>query len=541
MRGLMQDRPLLLSTLMTHASVNHADTEVVSRESDGSIVRSTYRATAARIGQLANALRGLGLAPGDRVGTLAWNTHRHLELYFGTSGCGFVCHTINPRLYVEQIVYIVNHAADRVVFFDGGFLDLVRRIAPQCPRVERWVCMAPPEAVPTGQGSPSVDCYEAMLSGESPEFAWPQLDEHTAAALCYTSGTTGEPKGVLYSHRSSVVHALSLALPDSLCLSARDVMMPAASMFHVNAWGTPYAAVLTGATLVLPGQQLDPDNLHRLIESEAVTHSVGVPTIWLGLLQYLEQSGKTLSTLRRVLVGGSACPPALIAAYAERYGVEIVHAWGMSETSPIVTINQPKRKHAGLAGPERDHLRAAQGRVAAGLELKTVGADGQELPRDGTTTGDLMVRGWWVASRYFSRDEPILDAEGWFHTGDVATIDPDGFMRITDRSKDVIKSGGEWISSIELENLAVAHPSVAEAAVIGVRHPKWDERPLLIVRLKEGRALTRAEMTAFLTGKVAKWWLPDDMVVVDDIPHTATGKILKRQLREDFRGHVLPG
>ena len=541
MQGLMQTQPLLISSLIAHAARTSGATEIVSRVSADKFVRTNWAEVNVRSKRLANVLRGAGVGIGDRVGTLAWNTHRHLELYYGVSGIGAVCHTINPRLFFEQILFIVTHAQDAVVFFDLSFVDIVERLAPQCPFVEHWVALCGPDEVPQIKGIATVHSYEAALAGVSDVFEWPVFDENTASSLCYTSGTTGNPKGVLYSHRSTVLHAYASCMVDTFGISQKDVILPASSMYHASAWGVPYGATLAGAKMVLPGQQLDGQRLSDLIEAEGVTLSSGVPTIWLGVMQHLEKTGGRLVTLKRLIVAGSACPPALITNFRERHGVEVNQMWGMTETSPLGAMNHLLPKHAGLSEAFKDETRVKQGRPVYGIEMKIINDAGEPLPHDGVAFGDLMVRGWWVTNRYFRGETPAVDAEGWFHTGDVATIDADGYVRLTDRSKDVIKSGGEWISSIDLENAAVGHPGVAEAAVIGVHHPKWDERPLLVLVLKDGQSVTKPEMLAFLSDKVVKWWLPDDVVTVDEIPHTATGKILKTKLREQFKDYKLPG
>jgi fatty-acyl-CoA synthase len=539
MLGLMQNIPLMISSLIRHADRNHGDTEIVSREIGGGIHRYTYRDAHRRARQLARALLSLGVGPADRVATLAWNNYRHFELYYGVSGIGAILNTVNPRLFPEQIVYIVNHADDGLVFFDLNFLQLVEGIAPQCKGVKAWIVLSDRAHMP--ESKLDLLCYEELINAHSDDYEWPQFDENTASSLCYTSGTTGNPKGALYSHRSTVLHAYGSALPDALDLSARDTVLPAVPLFHVNAWGLPYACALTGAKLVMPGPQLDGASLYELFESEEVTVSAGVPTVWLGLLQHLQTKGLKLSTLRRLVIGGSAAPPAMIRTFDEQFGVTVLHAWGMTEMSPLGTVNTPKGKHLKLSAAERDRLRLKQGRPIYGVEMKIVDDEGRELPRDGKAFGDLLVRGPWIVSGYFKGEGGnVLREGGWFPTGDVATLDADGYMQITDRSKDVIKSGGEWISSIDLENLAMAHPAVAEAAVIGVAHPKWDERPLLIVVKKPGQEVTREELLDFMRDKIAKWWLPDDVAFVDSLPHTATGKLQKTKLRERFRDHRLP-
>jgi len=529
---------LRVAGLLEHAAQWHSDTEVVSRLPEGGIHRYTYAAANARSKQLAKALLRLGIENGDRVGTLAWNTHRHFELYYGVAGIGAVCHTVNPRLFPEQLVYIINHAEDRLLFFDLTFLPLVERLAPVCPKVEKWVLLAPAAHLPAASVMPGLCSYEDLLAAETADYEWPMFDENTACSLCYTSGTTDQPKGVLYSHRSTVLHALSASLPDSLGCSALDVIMPVVPMFHVNAWGLPYAAPLVGAKLVLPGAGMDSASLYELFEQEGVTFSAGVPTIWLSLLQFMRDGPRTFRTLRRTVVGGSSCPPALMTAFEDELNVTITHAWGMTETSPLGTGGRLKATHQHLSPADSLAVRAKQGRVVFGVDMKIVGDDGRALPHDGVAFGDLLVRGPWVVRDYFRSGTPgELTADGWFRTGDVATIDPDGYMHITDRSKDVIKSGGEWISSIDLENLAVAHPAVAEAAVIGVPSAKWAERPLLIVVRRPGMDVSAEELLAFFAGKVARFCEPDAVEFVEQLPHTATGKLLKTQLRKDFAGY----
>jgi fatty-acyl-CoA synthase len=535
----MQDKPLLISTLITHAEKHHGDTEIVSRQIDGTTFRYCYREAAGRSRRLANALARLGLKQGDCIGTLAWNTHRHFEIYYAVSGSGAVCHTINPRLFIEQIEFICNHAQDKLLFFDLTFIDLVRHLARTCPSIRTWVALCHRHQMPADLELPNLLCYEDMLAAENDAFAWPVFDENTASSLCYTSGTTGDPKGVLYSHRSTVLHAYASAMPDCFNISAADVLMPASSMYHANAWGLPYAITMVGAKLVLPCNRLDGESVARLVNEEKVTLSCGVPTIWLGVIQHLERTGEKMPSLKSLIIGGAACPLSLMTDYRVQHDVEVVHLWGMTETSPLGTVNRFKPKHAALSETERDEIRTKQGRVVYGVELEIVDDDGQVLPHDGMAFGDLMIRGWWVSSGYFRLDASALTPQGWFHTGDVATLDSDGYMRITDRSKDVIKSGGEWISSIDLENAAVGHPDIAEAAVIGVRHPKWDERPLLIVVTKPGRPANPDSLRQFLASRIAKWWMPDDIVFVDEIPHTATGKILKTELRKRFADHLV--
>jgi len=536
----MMSTSLMISSLIRHADNYHGDTEIVSRLPEGRIHRYTYRDAHRRSRQLANLLKSLGVKMGDRIGTLAWNTHRHFEIYFGVSGIGAICHTINPRLFPEQITYIVNHAEDDYIFFDISFIKLIEALVPHCPKVKGWVAMCGHDHLPKSEIIPNLLAYDDLVNSHSDDYEWPEFDENTASSLCYTSGTTGNPKGVLYSHRSTVLHAYAAALPDGLNLSARDSVLPVVPMFHVNAWGLPYSVAMTGAKFVMPGAQLDGASLYELFEQEKVSISAGVPTIWLGLLQHLQTNKLKLSSVKRLVIGGSAAPPAMIRAFDEHYGITVLHAWGMTEMSPLGTANTFKLKHLGLSAEEKDRIRVKQGRPLYGVEMKIVDGQGNLLPHDGKAFGDLLVRGPWITSDYFKSEgrSPLID--GWFPTGDVATIDEDGYMQITDRSKDVIKSGGEWISSIDIENLAVAHPAVMEAAVIGVVHPKWDERPLLLVIKKQGMAVTREEMLEFMSGKIAKWWMPDDVVFVESLPHTATGKLLKTKLREEFRDYKLP-
>ena len=540
LRGLMMDQPLMVSSLLLHAARFHADTEIVSRTIEGPIHRYTYRDAELRARKFAQVLARHGVKPGDRVGTLAWNSYRHLEIYYGTAGMGAVVHTLNPRLFPDQISYIVGHAEDRVVAFDINLAPLVERLAPQCPHVKYWIAMTDRAHMPA-INIPGLLCYEELITAESGALEWPAFDEYAAAALCYTSGTTGNPKGVLYSHRSTVLHAFAASLPDVFACSAREVILPVVPMFHVNCWGIPYIAPLNGAKLVFPGAALDGKSLYELFEAERVTLTAGVPTVWLSLLSYMKQNGLKFSTVRRAVVGGSAAPPAMIKEFRESFGVECQHAWGMTEMSPLGTFNTPKAKHSGLSVEAQFAVQVKQGRVIYGVETKIVDSDGKALAHDGEVFGDLMVRGPWVTSGYFKGEggDPLVD--GWFPTGDVATIDPDGYMQITDRSKDVIKSGGEWISSIDLENIAMAHPAIAEAAAIGIAHPKWDERPLIVAIKRPGATVTRDELLKFFEGKIAKWWMPDDVAFVAELPHTATGKLSKLTLRQSFKDYKLPG
>jgi len=539
LQGLMMDQPLLISSLLVHADQHHGDAEIVTRTVEAGIHRYTYRDAHRRARQLANALEALGVRPGERVGTLAWNTYRHFELYYAVSGMGSVIHTVNPRLFPEQLVYIINHAEDQYVFFDLTFAPLVEKLREHCKGVRGWVAMTDRAHMPANV--PDALCYEDLVNSHADKLEWPQLDERTACTLCYTSGTTGNPKGVLYSHRSTVLHAYAASLPDVFNCSARDAILPVVPMFHVNAWGVPYLAPMNGAKLVFPGAGLDGKSLFELFQQEKVTATAGVPTVWLGLLGYMREHKLKFSTLKRAIVGGSAAPPAMIKEFKEAHGVECQHAWGMTEMSPLGTFCSLKNKHLGLPADKQFDVLVKQGRAIYGVQMKIVDAEGNELPHDGKAFGDLLVRGPWITTGYFKGEGGSPLRDGWFPTGDVATIDADGYMQITDRSKDVIKSGGEWISSIELENVAVAHPAIAEAAAISAAHPKWDERPLIVAVKKPGANVTREELLAFYEGKVAKWWIPDDVVFVEQLPHTATGKLLKIKLRQDFKDHTLPG
>ena len=535
---------LFRSSLIRHAARHASDTEVVSRLADGSLHRTTWCGVELRARKLAQALARLGCTAGDRVATLAWNSYRHLELYFGTSGAGLVCHTINLRLFPEQIAWIAADADDRVLCFDPSLLTLVESIAPQLQGIRHFVLMTDPAGMPTQTTLPGLLCYEALIEAEDGAWDWPNLDENTASSLCYTSGTTGQPKGVLYSHRSNVLLAYAAALPDMMDCRAMDVVMPLVPMFHANGSGVPYVSALAGCKLVLPGSDLSGGALHALMESEQVSFSIGLPTVWLALLTHIRTTASPLSHLRRMVIGGAACPPALMAAFQDEVGAEVIHGWGMTELSPLGTYSKLKAKHRHLPQAERQRLLQKQGRVPFGIDMAIVDADGHSLPWDGASPGNLVVRGPWVVDRYFRHERSALvsiDGQGeWFPTGDVATIDADGFMQITDRTKDVIKSGGEWISSIDLENIAMAHPAVHEAAAIAVPHPKWDERPLLVVVKKPGAELLRDELLAFYGGRVATWQVPDDVVFVDQLPHTAIGKVEKVRLREQFKDHRLP-
>ncbi|MDA0981473.1 MAG: 3-(methylthio)propionyl-CoA ligase [Proteobacteria bacterium] len=540
MHGLMMDMPLLISDLIRHADRQHGSTEIVSKTvEDGAIHRYTYAESHRRSRRLAKALGRLGVQVHDRVATLAWNGYRHFEIYYAVAGTGAVIHTLNPRLFLEQIAYIANHAEDRVLCFDVNLAPLVEKLAPLLKTVKAFVAMTARATMPKAQ-IPNLHCYEDLIEAEDDRLEWPSFDERSAACLCYTSGTTGNPKGALYSHRSTMLHAYAAALPDALNLSARDVILPVVPMFHVNAWGLPYSCAATGAKLVFPAHHLDGKSLHELFEAERVTMSAGVPTVWLALLNYMKEQKLKFSTLKGVVIGGSACPPAMIRAFQDDYGVKVLHAWGMTEMSPLGTVNTFKARHAGWKKEDRDALQNKQGRVLFGVDMRIVGEDGSELPHDGKAFGDLQVRGPWVVNGYFKSEggDPLKD--GWFPTGDVCTVDPDGYIQITDRSKDVIKSAGEWISSIDLENIAVAHPAIQEAAVIGIRHPKWDERPIVVAVKKAGHDISKEALLAFYRDKVVKWWLPDDVVFVAELPHTATGKLSKLTLRQQFKDYVLP-
>jgi len=539
MRGMMSDQPLLITMLIRHAARFHGEVEIVSRPVAGGTHRYTYADAERRSRQLAKALVRLGIGPGDRVATLAWNTHRHFELYYGVSGLGAVCHTINPRLFDEQIVYIVNHAKDRLIFLETSFIPLVERLRPQFPAETRFVLLEPGET-----SLPLAGIHDELVEAENDDFVWPELDEWSAASLCYTSGTTGRPKGALYAHRSTVLHAFALSMPDATCMSARDVVCPVVPMFHANAWGVPYSAAMNGSKLVLPGPHLDGASLYTLFEQEGVTLSLGVPTIWLGFEAHLSANNLKCSSLNRILSGGSAVPASLIDALENRHGIQVVQGWGMTEMSPLGSAAVPKASQLGLDKDKLLGIKAKAGRTIFGVDMKIVGDDGREQPHDGASVGELLVRGPWIVSGYFEDEEATtatIEPDGWFHTGDVATIDRDGFLNLTDRRKDIIKSGGEWISSIELETAAMAHEDVAEAAAIAIPHPKWAERPLLIVTPRPGRRPERDALIAFLGERFPRWMLPDDVLVIDTLPHTATGKVMKTKLRELYGTHKPPG
>jgi len=540
MLGQMMQQPLLISSLLRHAERHHGEQHVVSRRVEGDIHRYTYRDMARRSRQMAKAMTALGVQPGTRVGTMAWNGYRHLELYYAVSGSGAVLHTLNPRLHPDQVVWIADHAEDHVLCFDKTFLPLVETVASRLATVKHFVLMVDKDQMPIHSTIPGLLCYEDLVAGQDDRFEWPQLDENSASSLCYTSGTTGNPKGVLYSHRSTVLHTYASSLPDALNLSGRDALLPVVPMFHVNAWGLPYSACMVGAKLVLPGAGLDGASLYALFEAEGVTVSAGVPTVWQGLLAHVQANAQRFSTMRRTIIGGSACPPSMMNTFEETYGVQVIHAWGMTELSPIGTVGILKGSQESLPVADRRAIQSKQGRGVFGIDMKIVDENGTELPWDGKASGELMVRGHWVVDQYIKGESSPL-ADGWFPTGDVANIDANGFMQITDRAKDVIKSGGEWIGSIDLENIAMAHPAVAMAACIAATHPKWDERPLLVVVKKPGMDLRKEELLAFYEGRIAKWWTPDDVVFVDSIPLGATGKMLKNRLRDAYKDHLVNG
>lgn len=544
MLGLMQNQPLLISSLIEFAERHHSDGEIVSRRVEGDIHRYFYKDLALRSRQVANALDALKIGFSERVATLAWNGYRHMEIYFGVSGSGRVLHTLNPRLHPDQVVWIANHAEDQVLCFDASFLPIVQAVHARCTTIKHYVMLCDADKLPQDTGIPNLISYEDWIGKQSSAYTWPVFDENSASSMCYTSGTTGNPKAALYSHRSTVLHAYAAALPDVMNLSARDSVLPVVPMFHVNAWGIPYSAALTGCKLVFPGPALDGKSVYDLLESEKVTFAAGVPTVWQMLLGHMQANGLRFSTLNRTVIGGSACPPAMINAFNDDYGIDVLHAWGMTEMSPLGTLCTLKNKHLLLSKEEQMKIRLKQGRAIYGMDMKIIDEAGKELPHDGKAFGDLLVKGPWIVAEYFKQSEeaspksPLVD--GWFPTGDVATIDPDGYMQITDRSKDVIKSGGEWISSIDIENIAVAHPAVAMAACIGVYHPKWDERPIIAVVKKPGSDVSREALIAFYEGKTAKWQVPDDVVFVDAIPLGATGKMLKNKLRETLKDYKLP-
>jgi fatty-acyl-CoA synthase len=539
MLGLMQDWPLLCHRIIDHAALNHGDRAVITRSIEGPIHQTNYAEIRGRSLRVAQRLERDGIRLGDRVATLAWNTWRHLESWYGILGIGTVYHTINPRLFPEQIVWIINHAEDRVLMTDLTFVPLLEKIADKLPTIERYIIFTDAAHMPATSLRNAV-AYESWLADADGDFAWKSFDENTAAGMCYTSGTTGNPKGVVYSHRSNVLHTMLSLQPDAIGLSARDTVMPIVPMFHANSWGLAFSAPMAGAALAMPGAKLDGASVYELLDRYKVTLTGAVPTVWLLLLQHLEKTGSALPYLERVVIGGSACPRAMIKTFEQDYDVKVFHAWGMTEMSPLGTVGSIKPQLGHLDGDALLDVKQKQGYTPFGVEMKITDDADKSLPWDGTTFGRIKVRGFAVARGYFKEDHDAIDDQGFFDTGDVGTMDRHGYMQITDRSKDVIKSGGEWISSIDLENLAVGHPKVAEAAVIGVHHPKWDERPLLVVVLKEGESATKDEILAFLKGKIASWWIPDDVVFVAAIPHTATGKVQKTVLRDQFKNHVLP-
>ncbi|MBV6324285.1 fatty-acid--CoA ligase [Duganella sp. HSC-15S17] len=540
MMGQMMNQPLLVSSILDFAARHYANSEIVSQRVEGDLHRYTFRDCQQRAKRLANALHGLGVRMGDRVATLAWNGYRHMEAYYGVSGSGAVLHTLNPRLHPDQLAYICNHAEDQYLLFDFCFLPLVEAFAPLCKGIKGFILFGAADRMPAETKIPNLLCYEDLINSHSPEYEWPLFDENSACTLCYTSGTTGNPKGALYSHRSTVLHAYGSAMPNALNVSSRDTVMPVVPMFHVNAWGLPYSVPLSGAKMVFPGPALDGKSVYELMEKEQVTFSAGVPTVWLGLINHALQNKLKFSSFRRTVIGGSACPPAMMSTLIDEFDVEVIHAWGMTEMSPLGTAGGLLTKHLDMSKEEQRKILQKQGHAIYGVDMKIADDDGKELPWDGVSYGHLLVKGPWIISRYFKGEGGDVLENGWFPTGDVATIDPDGFMQITDRSKDVIKSGGEWIGTIDLENVAMSHPAVMQAACIGVAHPKWDERPLLVVVLRPGQDLKREDLLAHFQGKVAKWWLPDDVVFADALPVGGTGKIQKNKLREQYRDYRLP-
>ncbi len=540
MRGLMMDTPLLVSSLLRHGATIFGEQEIVSRTVEGPIHRYGYAEAHRRSQRLANALTALGVAPGDRVGTIAWNTYRHFEIYFGVSGMGAVCHTMNPRLHSSQILYMLDHAEDRYVFVDTTFVPLIEQVASQAKALKGVVVLTDRAHMPDS-ALENLICYEELIEAHSESYDWPEFDEWTASSLCYTSGTTGNPKGVLYSNRATVLHSLAVALPDVLNLSERECILPIVPMFHANAWGIPYAATMTGTKLVMPGARLDGEAVYEMLNEEKVTFTAGVPTVWLMLLAYMREHDKRLDHLQRIVIGGSAAPRSMIQAFEGEFDIEVRHGWGMTEMSPVGAVNTLTPAMRELPEDERLDFQCKQGRPPFGVEMKITGEDGKPLPHDGVAFGALKVRGPYICSGYLGLEISEAHANGWFDTNDVASIDPQGYMQIVDRKKDIIKSGGEWISSIDLEDLAMGHPDVLQAAVIGIAHPKWDERPLLLIVPAADKTPEKQDLLKYLEDKVAKWWLPDDVVVVDSFPIGGTGKVLKNELREQFKDYKLPG
>lgn len=540
MNGNMMSQPLLISSLIEHAQNYHADTAIISKNTNGSMTQSNWGEIANNSKRFANVLKTFNLSASDRVATIAWNNHRHLESWYGISGSGYICHTINPRLFPEQLTFIINDADDKVLIFDKTFLNLVLSIKATLPSVEHYICLdAYDEAIKTA--FPEVQFYDDLIATQSNHFNWPMFEETRASSLCYTSGTTGNPKGVLYSHRSTVLHSYAVSLPDSFKLSASDRILPVVPMFHVSAWGTPYAAAMVGCSLVLPGPMLDGASLVQLIDDYQVTAALGVPTIWQGLLNAAQQSGTQLESLKRNVVGGASCPPSMIKTFKDVYDCETIHAWGMTETSPLGSVNQMKAKHLILSEEEQFKSRFSQGRPPFGVKLRITDAENStnEIQRDGKTAGNLQIQGHWIVDTYFGKDQSALTSDGWFDTGDIATVDEDGYLNISDRSKDLIKSGGEWISSVELENIAIAHPEIDIAAVIAAIHPKWDERPILIAKKSLESQLTEEDVLDFYINKIAKWQIPDKVIFVDAMPLGGTGKILKKDLRDQYNAVLL--
>ena len=539
MQGNMMFQPLLISNLIEHAARYHGDTAIISKNTDGTITTTNWTHVAENSKRFANALADLGAVHADRIATIAWNNHRHLEAWYAISGSGMVCHTINPRLFPEQLIFIINDAKDKVVLFDKTFLPLIRAVKAHTPNVEHFICLSAfdQEVV---DALPDVKFYDALIADHSAQFEWPSFDENTASSLCYTSGTTGNPKGALYSHRSTILHTYAICLPDSLNLSANNVMLPVVPMFHVNAWGTPYAAAMVGCTFVLPGPGLDGASLVHMIDEYKVTVALGVPTIWQGLLAAAKQTGSQLASLKHNVVGGSACPPAMMKAFRDLYDCETIHAWGMTEMSPLGTSNQLKAKHRKLSADEQLNVRLSQGRPPFGVDLRITDEENgtHEVSRDGHSTGNLQVKGHWIIESYYGKSDNALTADGWFDTGDIASINEDGYLLLSDRAKDLIKSGGEWISSVELENIAMSHPEIAMAAVIAATHPKWDERPVVIAIKQQGSEITEDDLLNYYADKIAKWQIPDKVIFVDSIPLTGTGKMLKKDLRDQY-GSVL--